>query len=159
MPPSSFISNASILPTLQSLTGNGTLSSVVPATFFGMHQSHVAGCDSAPLDFPLFDAPAGTFRIWGTCKTQWADMNPASNSFDFTGLDELLAALKIKGINDVFISLGSTPNWISSNPTDTVCDRANVNGELPGMCDPPTDLKSDGSGTDPAWRSMSVMIP
>ena len=64
-------------------------------------------------------------------------MNPASNHFfDFSGLDALLAALKIKGVNDVFISLGSTPNWISSDPTDLLCDRANVNGNPPGMCDP-----------------------
>jgi|HubBroStandDraft_6_1064221.scaffolds.fasta_scaffold00346_11 hypothetical protein len=128
------------------------------AVFFGMHQSHTAACDTGDLAYPLFDARAGTFRIWSTCKTQWADMNPASNSFDFTGLDGLLAALKIKGINDVYISLGSTPNWISSNPTDILCDRANVFGEPPGMCDPPADLNSDGSGTDLAWRSFVTAL-
>jgi hypothetical protein len=128
------------------------------AVFFGMHQSHAAACDSGDLAFPLFDARAGAFRIWSTCKTQWADMNPASNHFKFIGLDELLAALKVKGIDDVFISLGSTPNWISSNPTDMVCDRADVNGEPPGMCDPPTDLNKDGTGTDQAWRDFVTAL-
>jgi hypothetical protein len=128
------------------------------AVFFGMHQSHTAACDPAPLDYPLFDARAGTFRIWSTCRTQWADMNPASNTFNFTGLDELLAALNIKGINDVYISVGATPNWISSNPTDLLCDMANVFGQPPGQCDPPTDLNKDGSGTDLAWRSFVTAL-
>jgi len=123
-----------------------------------MHQSHLAGCDKAPLDFTLFDAPAGAFRAWSTCKTQWEDMNPANGQYYFNGLDNLLNALHIKGINDVFINLGSTPNWISSNPTDTVCDRANVDGHPPGMCDPPTDLNPDGTGTDLAWRTFITAL-
>lgn len=128
------------------------------AAFFGMHQSHTAACNTGDLAYPLFDGRAGTFRIWGTCRTQWEDMNPGPNSFNFTGLDELLAALKIKGIDDVFISLGATPNWISSNPTDILCGQANINGNPPGMCDPPTDLNKDGSGTDLAWRSFVTAL-
>ena len=100
-------------------------------TFFGMHQLHLAGCNDAPLNFTLFDAPAGAFRAWSTCHTQWQAMNPANGQYDFAGLDNLLNALHIKGIDDAFISLGSTPNWISSNPTDLDCDRANVNGQPP----------------------------
>ncbi len=154
----SFISNASISPTLQSLTGNGTLSSVVPATFFGMHQSHTAACNTGDLAYPLFDVGAGAFRIWSTCKTQWGDMNPTSGVFEFTGLDELLAALKTNGNNDVYISLGETPHWISSDPADTLCDQANVFGEPTGMCDPPSDLNKDGTGTDQAWRDFAAAL-
>ena len=128
------------------------------AVFFGMHQLHAAACDSAPLNYPLFDGRAGAFRIWSTCGTQWQAMNPGPNSFDFAGLDGLLAALKIKGVDDVYISLGSTPNWISSNPTDMLCDRAGVFGQPPGMCDPPSDLNSDGTGTDLAWRSFTTAL-
>jgi len=129
------------------------------SVFFGMHQSHVAECgDKGDLAFPLFDAPAGAMRIWSTCKTQWADMNPVPNFFDFSRLDLLLAAVRSKGINDVYISLGSTPNWISSNPADVLCDRANVFGEPPGMCDPPSDLNKDGTGTDQAWRDFVTAL-
>jgi hypothetical protein len=123
-----------------------------------MHQNHAAACDPPPLDYPLFDARAGAFRIWSTCGTQWQAMNPGPNSFDFTGLDELLSALKIKGLDDVYISLGSTPNWISSNPTDMLCDRADVFGQPPGMCDPPLDLNKDGTGTDLAWRQFTTAL-
>ena len=147
----------------QSGSGAPTPPIAVPSqpapTFFGMHQSHLAGCNDAPLNFTLFDVPAGAFRAWSTCHTQWQQMNPANGQYDFSGLDNLLNALHIKGINDVFVSLGSTPNWISSNPTDMDCDRADVNGQPPGMCDPPADLNSDGTGTDLAWRTfVTVML-
>jgi hypothetical protein len=136
-------------------SSNGPLpSDGIPATFFGMHQMHMAACDSGAVAFPLFDAPAGAFRDWSTCRTQWADMNPASGVFDFSGLDLLLAALKSRGIDDVFISLGRVPPWISSDPTDTLCDAANTNRQPPGMCHPPKDLNPDGTGTDWAWRNF-----
>jgi hypothetical protein len=131
-----------------------------PSVFFGMHQSHVAGCpgDTADLSFPLFDGPSGSFRIWSTCKTQWADMDLGGGSYAFSGLDTILLALKTKGINDVFLSLGRTPNWISSNPTDPVCDGAGVDSQPGGMCDAPSDLNSDGTGTDLAWRNFVTAL-
>jgi hypothetical protein len=136
-----------------------------PSVFFGMHQSHVVGCpgENSDLEFPLFDAPAGAFRIWSTCSTQWADMDKGGGSYDFSGLDTILLALRTKGINDAFLSLGSTPNYISSNPTDQFCDRANVNGQPPGMCDPPTDLDATpgsglGDGTDLTWRNFVTAL-
>jgi hypothetical protein len=148
-----------------------------PATvFFGMHQSHMAACPGTPADlsFPLFDASAGAFRIWGTCNLFWSNMDLGSSAvggpstctspntagpvsgtcYDFSGLDAVLAALYTKGINDVFISLGRTPNYISSNPTDPYCDAAGVDGQPAGMCDPPSDLNADGSGTDATWRNF-----
>ncbi len=85
-------------------------------------------------------------------------MNPAQNTFDFSNLDILLGALKIKGINDVFLSMGRTPQWISSNPNDMVCDQAGVDNNLPGGCDPPTDLNQDGSGTDLTWRQFVTAL-
>lgn len=131
-----------------------------PATvFFGMHQSHLSGCGTSPLQFPLLDAPIGTFRIWGTvCAEGWQGMNPAQGSFDFSGLDTLLSDLKTKGVNDVMITLGKTPNWISSNPNDTFCDQAGIDGLPPGMCDPPSDLNSDGTGSDQAWLDFITTL-
>ncbi|MBZ5570811.1 MAG: beta-galactosidase [Acidobacteriia bacterium] len=124
-----------------------------------MHQSHLAGCGTSSHQFPLFDGPAGTFRIWGNvCAEGWQGINPARGSFDFSGLDLLLADLKNRGINDVFITLGKTPSWISSNPTDMLCDEAGMNNLPPGMCDPPVDLNPDGTGTDQAWRDFVTTL-
>ncbi|MGA8153369.1 MAG: choice-of-anchor D domain-containing protein [Terriglobales bacterium] len=128
------------------------------SVFFGIHQAHFEGCDKAQWAFPLFDVPAGAYRDYGACNTLWAQMNPAKDTFDFSGLDTLYSALKAHSVDDVFIVLGNTPNWISSNPTDPVCDLANLYGLPAGMCDPPEDLKTDGTGTDLAWRSFVTAL-
>lgn len=128
------------------------------STFFGMNQTHYAGCESGYFAFPLFDAPVGAYRNFGGCGTLWADMNPAPNTFDFSRLDILFGALKQKGIDDVLITLGNVPNWISSNPTDLLCDQAAIDRLPPGMCDPPKDLNRDGTGTDLAWRTFATAL-
>jgi hypothetical protein len=123
---------------------------VIPLTFFGMHESHPAACGDV---HPLFHAPAGTFRTKDACQVDWADMNPDAGVFMFDKLDELLAALKsVNGIDDVFISLGGTPPWVSGDPGDDQCDGAEY-GEN-GRCHPPRDLNPDGTGTDEAWLSF-----
>jgi len=128
-----------------------------------MQQTHYEGCDSGNFAFPLFDVPAGTFRDFGGCNTLWAVMNPAANTYNFSGLDILLGELGTRKINDVFIQLGDTPPWISTNPSDPLCDQANVNGLPAGMCDPPADLDAVagsglGDGTDLAWRSFVTAL-
>jgi hypothetical protein len=155
-------SNAS-QPTDPSQPGQPVVPSQAAPAFFGMQQTHYAGCDSGSLAFPLFDVPAGTFRIFGGCNTHWATMNPAANTYDFSGLDILLAALHSRGIEDTFIQLGDTPPWISSNPQDPYCDQANVDGLPTGMCEPPSDLDATpgsglGDGTDLAWRSFITAL-
>jgi hypothetical protein len=145
-----------VVPLSGTALAPGSLSST--SVFFGVHQAHYQGCDKAPWDFPLFDVPAGAYRDYGACDTLWAQMNPASGSFEFKGLDTLYSALYAQGVNDVFIVLGNTPTWISSNPTDGLCDQANEYGLPPGMCDPPSDLNADGTGTDLAWRSFVTAL-
>lgn len=155
-------SNAS-QPTNPNQPGEPVVPSQAAPAFFGMQQTHFVGCDSANLAFPLFDVPAGTFRDFGGCNTHWATMNPAAHTYDFSGLDTLLATLGSRKIDDVFIQLGDTPPWISSNPQDPYCDQANVDGLPPGMCDPPTDLDATpgsglGDGTDLAWRNFITAL-
>ena len=133
-------------------------SSQQTSVFFGIHQAHYEGCDKSPWDHPLFDVPAGTYRDFGACNTMWAQMNPAKDTFDFSGLDILLSGLSAHGVNDVFIVLGDTPNWISSKPDDQYCDQANLYDLPAGMCDPPSDLNANGTGTDQAWRSFVTAL-
>ena len=128
------------------------------SVFFGIHQAHYEGCDKTPYNYPLFDAAAGAYRDFGACNTLWAEMNPAQDKFDFSGLDTLYSALYARGVDDVFIVLGNTPNWISSNKTDGACDLANLFNLPAGMCDPPADLNPDGTGTDLAWRSFVTAL-
>jgi hypothetical protein len=103
---------------------------------------------------PWPTVPFGSLRLWDT-DTRWQQMNPASGVYDFSNLDAYLALAHSHSVFDVVLVLGSTPNWISSDPSNTVCDYANIS---PGSCAPPVDLNPDGTGTDHAWRSFVYAV-
>ena len=83
------------------------------------------GADSGQ-PYPIFDGPGGSYRAFGgSCAAFWVGMDngpSASPQYDFSGLDTLLLTLKARGIDEVLITLGRTPNYISSDPTDLECD-------------------------------------
>ncbi len=119
--------------------------SAVPAQYFGMHY-----VKSQP--WPTI--PFGSLRLRDT-DTRWQQMNPARGVYDFSTLDAYLALAHVHGMSDVVLVLGGTPNWVSSGPANAVCDYTSV---APGSCAPPTDLNSDGTGTDQAWRSFIYQL-
>lgn len=138
-------------------------SGTIPATFFGMNQVHLtgpagSGCQSGNERVPFTNAPIGAFRDWDMCRTQWPDLNPSLGNYNWLGLDTVLASALAANVNDVLMEVGRIPNWISSNPGDTLCDDANINNELPGLCDPPTDLNPDGTGTDATFRTFAAAL-
>jgi hypothetical protein len=115
--------------------------SAVPAEYFGMHWVKWQ---------PWPTVSFGSLRLWDT-DTRWQQMNPASGVYDFSALDAYLALAHAHAVFDVVLVLAGTPNWISSDPSNTVCDYAST---APGGCGPPSDLNSDGTGADQAWRSF-----
>ncbi len=118
---------------------------VVPPQYFGMH--YVKGQ-------PWPTIPFGSLRLWDT-DTRWQQMNPASGVYDFSTLDAYLALAHAHGLSDVVLVLGGTPNWISSDPFNAVCDYAST---ATGSCAPPSDLNTDGTGSDQAWRSFIYQL-
>jgi hypothetical protein len=117
----------------------------VPAQYFGMHL--VKG-------HPWPTVPFGSLGLWDT-DTRWQQMNPASGVYDFSTLDAYLALAHEHAVLDVVLVLGGTPNWISSDPANAVCDYASI---ATGSCAPPSDLNSDGTGTGQAWRSFIYQL-
>jgi hypothetical protein len=148
----------SLLAAAVSRPGKAQGPNPIPATFFGMHQDHMVGCDTGVLSYPLFTVPAGSFRTWDSCRPKWGDMNPAAGVFDFSGIDNALSLLHDRGIDDAYVTLGGTPTWISSDPSDGLCDYAGQYGEPAGMCRPPSDINQDGTGTDSAWRAFATAL-
>lgn len=140
--------------------GNGGAGSSGPVfgAFFGMNQEHLYPCDNTSFAGPFTDAPIGSFRAWDTCKSQWPDLEPSPGTFDFDRLDTVMSAAANAGVSDVLMEVGRIPNWISSNRSDMECDAANVNGELPGLCDPPTDVAPDGTGTDASFIAFAQAL-
>lgn len=138
----------------QSSIANATVAvgTLIPVadTFFGMHLNL--------LSSPIPSAMEGTARVWDSNLAQWPLLNTADNTFDWTNLDNLLAAYQAAGINDIFYTLWRVPQWASSNPSDTACDYAKQGAGFGGECDLPTDLNADGTGEDLIWRNWVQSI-
>ena len=100
----------------------------------------------------------GMQRFWDSPCTQWPDINTASGVFNFTCLDADLALAHTEGTFLGFYTLARTPTWASSNPTDTTCNYTTGMGGGDGECDPPSDLASNGSGTDAIWKAWITAI-
>ena len=85
------------------------------------------------------------FSAWRSLSSDvaWVNLNSAPGVYDWTHLDKLLALAEQNG-QSVLYTFYDTPTWASSCPT-CACNNGNIN---PGGCYPPSDLNSDGSGSD-----------
>jgi hypothetical protein len=100
---------------------------------------------------PDVTIPYGSLRLWDT-DTGWSEINSASGVYDWSKLDAFEADAPPNV--DLLYNLARTPTWASSSPNDTSCSYSNAvaTGEGGnGQCDPPSDLNSDGTGTDQHW--------
>ena len=121
------------------------------APFFGFDVSGAVYTGANPWPTVNF----GSMRLWDTV-TKWADLNPAQGVFDFSTLDERLSKLSAENLSDVILTLGMTPAWISSNPSNLNCAYIQQNG--PGLCAPPSDLNANGTGTNQAWKDYITAL-
>jgi polysaccharide biosynthesis protein PslG len=117
----------------------------IPRSFFGMHILH-----SEQHSWP--DVRFGALRLWDS-HTTWAQLNPADGKYDWKHLDELLDDAQSHGV-EVLYTFGHTPQWASSDPHDRSCGGPRRAGD----CDPPDDLKADGSGSDAHWKTFVAAI-
>ncbi len=113
----------------------------VPDTFLDLHLG------SSSIQWPT--VPFGGLRLWDTA-TGWAQINTANGVYDWSTLDGFVSAAQAHNV-DLLYNLARVPAWISSNPNDSSCSYSDSSEGGPGQCDPPTDLNSDGTGTDAAW--------
>jgi hypothetical protein len=114
----------------------------VPSTLFGMSMN--GGIISQQ---PWPTVPFGGVRLWDA-GVSWYDLTTAGpRQYDWSKLDEWFALIPQHNA-DILYTFGRIPSWASSNPNDQNC------GFAPGACDPPSDLKSDGSGTDQFFKDF-----
>jgi hypothetical protein len=117
----------------------------IPSTQFGFHQDHMS---STPPIEPTADIGFGTFRTWDSIDCcRWDQMETVtSGHYDYSKAEAILMQLKTAGINDVLMTFGvGVPTFYSSKPTDPSC------AYKLGICDPPTGLMPDGTGSDAPW--------
>jgi hypothetical protein len=94
-------------------------------------------------------------RLWdgGSSGDAWYVLEPTSGSYSFTGIDAALAALYTGGVKDgIDFTFGAVPSWASSVPGDTDCEFGT------GTCDLPTDLATDGTGTDSTFVTFVTAL-
>jgi len=72
-----------------------------------------------PLD-PFAQMPGpmvGHLRLWD-CRVTWRDLNPAPGVWDWTRLDAIVALAEDRGIVDLCLVLGGTPQWAARVPNE-----------------------------------------
>jgi hypothetical protein len=134
--------------TVNSATAGGP---TPPATYFGFSWNYTDGGSWPTVTY-------GLQRFWDSPGTQWPDINTASGMFDYSDLDADLAQAYSKGTMQGMYTLARTPTWASSNPTDASCNNTTGMGGGDGECDAPSDLNSDGSGTNAIWKAFITAL-
>jgi GH35 family endo-1,4-beta-xylanase len=99
----------------------------VPASLVGMH---VEGAEAGAWP----SAPFGALRLWDN-GTAWSQIETKPGVYKWDNLEGILENAQAKGMTDVLMVLGTTPEW----------NAANVGANdypQPGAASPPKDLKA-----------------
>jgi hypothetical protein len=86
-------------------------------------------------------ATLGGIRLWDD-GVKWAQIETSKGVYNWSALDSKMSKAQAQGM-DVLYTIGDTPKWAGSIPKGNPCG---PNGEY--SCSAPTDLNSDGTGTD-----------
>jgi hypothetical protein len=99
-----------------SLAGQATVlrppETSIPKTLFGMHVLHLFVPPYTQWPTVRF----GAWRLWDT-YTGWPSLQPTKQKWDFSGLDRYIALAEQHHV-EVMLTLGLTPQWISSRPEE-----------------------------------------
>jgi hypothetical protein len=109
----------------------------------------------------------GVIRFWDTPGTSWPAMQTASGttltSAGETAVKAVLSAAYSNSPGNQAVgmyTMSRTPYFATSGTSDTTCNYYNGSKwgggsdiYSPGQCDTPSDVASDGSGTDLNWRN------
>ncbi len=99
------------------------LSQPVASSWFGMHIRHILEGTPWPSQ------PVGLWRLW----LGWPELEPQRGVYDFSLLDQYIAIAQQHNA-DVILTLGYSPQWASSQPTQ-VCTSGI------GVCAPPANMQ------------------
>ena len=84
--------------------------SVDDVTFTGPTGQPVSG------GVPWPTKPFGTLRLWDSL-TAWTNLEPQKGVWNFAGLDTWVQTAQANGIKDIILTLGQSPAWASSDPS------------------------------------------
>ena len=84
----------------------------VPATLVGMHIEGAEGGAWAA-------APFGALRMWDN-GTAWSQIEIAKDEFKWGNIDGLIENTASKGMTDIMMVLGTTPEWAAKEINDSL---------------------------------------
>jgi len=142
--------------------GGGNTSGPVGPEFFDMHINNFSSALPGSEGVPIHGV-----RLWDT-QTSWATTNVADGVFNWNHLDQRVNQALSANL-DVLYDLARTPSFAQCSPTNTACGSGNSSivcayssgdgsDNSPGDCFPPSDLNSDGSGTNQHWISWVTAV-
>jgi hypothetical protein len=116
-------------------------------TFYGIHVNS--------LQDPWPFVPNYAWRSLASA-INWNEINTAPGIYDWSRFDDWMSVAQSHNA-EILYTIYATPSWASSgginspNP-DLLCTVILNSG--PGICDPPDDLNSDGTGTDQHFKDF-----
>jgi polysaccharide biosynthesis protein PslG len=134
----------------QSSSGGGVVNGPpgsISDSFYGIHINSL----SDPWPF----VPNSAWRSLSSA-INWNQINTAPGVYDWSRFDEWMSAAQNHN-TDILYTIYATPTWASSgginsgNP-DQLCTVILNSG--PGICDPPVDLNSDGTGPNTIFQDF-----
>ncbi len=153
--------------------GSRTVNDMLFAADFNKIASNPAGW--CPTDSLGNVAAVTTLRIWDS-GMKWANIETAPGTFDWTKMDKTVNTLATNShcAMSVIYTLGNTPIWASAcsgQPDPGPClpgptasgfgggeQCAPGDGSLDFSCTPPSDLNSDGTGTDLQFQTFIAAL-
>lgn len=93
-----------------------------------------------------------TIRLWDS-GVKWTQVQSAANTYKWTEIDRWVSSCQASGYDIIYV-FGATPTFIASS-CGASC--SNVSGYTNNCC-PPTDVNSDGSGTDATFKGFVTAL-
>ena len=96
-------------------------------------------------------ATIGGLRLWDD-NVKWAQIETAAGSYDWSEMDTWISKAQAQGM-DVLYTIGDTPKWAGKIPKGSPCGN-----EGSYSCSAPTDLNTDGTGTDQHFKDFITAL-
>jgi hypothetical protein len=96
-------------------------------------------------------ATLGGIRLWDD-GLKWMNLNPSDGTYDWSSLDDWLGDAEGSG-EDVLYTFGAVPQWATSGKAPGMC-----NSPGPYACMAPSDVNSDGTGTDAYFQNFVTAL-
>jgi hypothetical protein len=128
---------------------SGSTSKAIQLSFFGadFHGS----TPWPPTDGLNQTATLGGIRLWDD-DVKWAQVETAAGVYNWAELDVWISKAQGQSM-DVLYTIGNTPQWAGSIPAGSPCG-----SQGPYSCSPPTDVNSDGTGTDKQFSDFITAL-